>query len=330
MDIGNADIRSGGTMTERSRQSFMTRVGLKHFRLAVAIGERGSILQAASDLGMAQPTATKLLQDLEAELGAPLFVRSNRGVQPNAFGAAFIQHGKLMLAQMNHAAQQMDDLATGAAGRVAVGTVLAASAHLLPAAIARLSAVRPDVLIHVVEGANGYLMPLLAVGDLDLVVGRLSEFRHRDGIEQIPLYDESVCLVVRQAHPLAGRRALGLADLVDLAWVLPPPETTLRRQLDRAFHDAGLEAPRPQLESISLLTNRWLLRHTDMVAAWPRPVLDAELAESGLVALPLQIASMSGPVGVSRRRDALLSPAAEALIAQLQEIAAETARPPGG
>jgi len=51
-------------------------------------------------------------------------------------------------------------------------------------------------------------------------------------------YAEPICLVTRPGHPLFRKRRLGLRDLVNEPWLLPLPETTLRRQVERAFLEA--------------------------------------------------------------------------------------------
>ena len=312
----------------RTRDVVSSRVKLKQLRLVVALGDCPTIRHAAEGLNMSQPAATKLLKDLEADLGLDLFDRTNRGVVPTEYGGALIRHGKLVLAQLAHAAQELDDLHEGTGGRISVGTLLAASAHLLPTAIARLRQNRPHVSIEVIEGTNDRLMPALQAGDLDLVVGRLPEFRFRDELTQEPLYEERICAVVRAGHPLTARPSLTIADLAGAEWILPPPETTLRRQVERAFHDVHLDAPRPAVQSMSLLTNRTLLLMTDMIAVWPHHVIAEDVRRDTLAILPVALPPAAGPVGISRRRNGILSPAAQALVEALTTAAAEMRRVP--
>jgi DNA-binding transcriptional LysR family regulator len=305
-----------------AHEAISGRLKLKQLRLIAAIGEHASVLRAAEALNISQPGATRLLKDAEDDLGVPLFNRTNRGVVPTDYGRSLIRHAKLVLAQLSHAAEELDDLAGGMGGRVTVGTLLAASAIVLPAAICRLREKRPRVTVAVIEGTNDRLMPALRVGDIDFVVGRLSEFRFRDELVQEPLFHEEACVVVRAGHPLARRKRLQIAALAGCEWILQPPETTLRRQVDKAFHDAGLEAPRPAVQSVSLLTNRALLLATDMVGVWPRQVILDDVRRGVLSVLPVKLPAAAGPVGISRRRSVILSPAAQALAAELKVVAA--------
>ena len=302
------------------------RVSVRQLRLVTAIAEVGSMVRAGEAIGMTQPAVTKSVRDLERDLGVKLFDRGNRGVTPTAYGESLVRHAQRVLAQLEHAAEEIDDLAHGTGGRVAIGTLLAASAWLLPAAIARLRDQRPRVIVDVVEGTNDRLQPMLLRGDLDMVVGRLSEFRHRAGIHQEPIYSEDVVVLARSRHPLARQEPQSLADLQEADWILPPPETTLRRQLEKAFFDAGLDPPRCAVQSVSLLTNRRLLLDGDLIGAWPRGVATDDLAQGRLVALPIRLNEILWPVGVSTRKLAQLSPAAEALRSMLRAAGRDNSR----
>lgn len=300
----------------------LTRLKLKQLRLLVAVGHHGSILHAAREMNLSQPAATKMIKDLETDFEVQLFTRTNRGVVPTVFGDTLIRHGKLVFAQITHAAQELDDLAEGTAGRVVVGTLLAASARVLPMAIDVILKVRPDLVIKVVEGTNEVLMPALRSGELDLVVGRLPTHRHRSELTQQKLYDENIVAVVRREHPLAGQQGLGLADLAPYGWILPPAETTLRRQLDQHFVGRPDLTPRRVVESVSYLTNRALVLSSDVISVVPSQVAGADIASGAFVQLDWIVPVGAGPVGVSFRSQAGLSPAAQAFIRALVETGA--------
>ena len=296
------------------------RVSIRHLRLVAAIADGGSMVRAAEVVGLTQPAVSKAVRDLERDLGVELFVRGNRGVKPTIYGEAMVRHAQRVLVQLAYASEEIEDLAHGAGGRVAVGTLLAASAWLLPKAMARLRSDRPRVFIDVVEGTMDRLQPMLLRGDLDMVVGRLSEFRHRTGVHQEPIYSEDIVVLARPGHHLAQRRRLEVVDLEAADWILPPPETTLRRQLEKAFFDAGLDPPRCAVQSVSLQINRRLLCDSDLIGIWPRGAAEDDLRQETLVSLPVRLDKILWPVGVSTRKFDRLSPAAEALLCVIRDV----------
>ena len=296
------------------------RLKLRQLRLLTAIADEGTVLKGSQALNIAQPAATKSIKELEDALGVQLFDRSSRGVTPTDFGEVMIKHAKLILTQLRHAGEELQSLEEGLSGRVHVGTLLAASTSLLPRALARLRERRPGIAVTVAEGTIDRLMPGLRTGDIDVVLGRLPEYREREGLRQEVLYLDTVSIMVRADHPLTRRKALILADLVDQAWVMPPPQTSLRRQIDHAFRHEGLEPPRDVIESVSILTNHALLMSTDMLAAMPHQV---GTAQAGLVALPVALEGANSRIGATTHANVELSAAARYFMSLIHEVAAE-------
>jgi molybdate transport repressor ModE-like protein len=299
----------------------LTRLKLKQLRLLVAVGQHGNIQNAARNLGISQPAATKMIQDLELDFEVKLFERTNRGVVPTVFGDSLIRHGKLIFAQVSNAAQELDDLNEGNSGRVVVGTLLAASPSLLPIATQQLLRDRPKVAIKIVEGTNEVLMPALLSGEIDMVVGRLPSHRHRTQIEQEKFFDERVLAVVGPQHPLAGSGPVSFEQMMPFGWILPPVETTLRRQTDQYFVRQGQYVPTVAIESVSYLANRSLLRTHGFVGLMPAHVASLDI-EAGLLApVDWTVPFGAGPVGVSHRGVQSLSPAGMAFLGALREAA---------
>ena len=144
-------------------------------------------------------------------------------------------------------------------------------------------------------------MPSLLAGDLDMVLGRLPEEGRSSELVYEEFYAEPVCLVTRRGHPLTRKRRLGLRDLVHEPWLMPLPETTLRRQIERAFVEAGAAVPKNVIESVSILTNRVLLRKSDCIGVMPYHVALDDVEHGLLAILPVKLKSIEGPVGAILR-----------------------------
>lgn len=297
------------------------RLKLKQLRLLVAIAEHSSILHAAEEIFISQPAATKLLKDLEHDFDVQLFHRTNRGVIPTEYGKILVKHGKLILAQLSHAGQELDDLKDGLGGRVVIGTLLTASARLLPEAIRHLHQDRPNVSIIVRDGTNDILMPMLTSGDLDFVVGRLPEYRYRDSFTQEFLYHEDVVIVARTGHPLSGKNSVTIQQLAECDWILPPSQTTLRRQITAEFQNQGLPVPLNPVESVSFLANRSLILNTDIIGVFPADVVEKEIKSGEFSVLDSKLTTPVSKVGVSYRNIESLSPAAIAFLSHLKKVA---------
>jgi molybdate transport repressor ModE-like protein len=310
-------------MTRHSRivDRAITRLKLKQLRLLVAVGQYGSIQNAARELQVSQPAATKLIQNLELDFEVKLFERTNRGVIPTVFGQALIRHGKLIIAQVSNAAQELDDLNEGSSGRVVIGTLLAAAPNLLPKAIETVLTDRPNVAIKVVEGTNDALMPALFSGEIDMIVGRLPAYRHRTKLIQETLFDDRVVAVAGKQHPLAGKKSVRFSQITPFGWILPPLETTLRRQVDQFFISQDQYVPPIIFESVSYLTNRSLFQSRDLIGLMPDHVVSHDIEHGLLVEIDWQVPFGKGPVGVSYRGPDSLSPASAAFLEALRQAA---------
>ncbi|MCG1037830.1 LysR family transcriptional regulator, partial [Polaribacter sp. DS7-9] len=179
-------------------------------------------------LHITQPVVTRGLREIEDVLGVPLFERMPRGVEPTAYGLAFIDRARSVLAELRAAGEELRLMQSGQLGTVTVGTHLAGSNLLLPRAIAGLKAEHPRLTVVVREGTPDHLQQLLLTGDLDLTVGRLSP-TVPGRLEQERLHHEPIRLVARVGHPVVGTvKASSLAELLAYPWVFPVAQTALR------------------------------------------------------------------------------------------------------
>lgn len=297
------------------------RLKLRQLRLLAAVDEHRNILKASAALNIAQPAATKSIRELEDILGVSLFDRSSRGVTPTQYGGVVIKHAKLILSQVRQISEEVTSIAKGVTGHINVGTLLAASPTLIPQSVLKLKMDRPNITVTIIEGTNDKLMPALRAGDIDLVVGRLPEYREREGITQEVIYDEPIAIVTKKDHPLMKKSKVTFTELKKYDWILPPSSTSLRRQIESEFRNAGLEPPIQSIESISILTNFKLLSETDMIAAMPLHVAENN---DDIDILPISFISGANAVGISYRANHNPSTAVKYFIDAIKNVATET------
>ncbi len=322
-------------MGSRKRLPLSLARSLKLHQLAVfdRVAESGSIIAASRELAMSQPAVSKSLHELERHLGEPLFVRGNRGVTLTPFGSALEHHAKSMLAELRRLGDGIDAWKTGGSGRVAVGSLLTASATLLPETIVRLHDTVPDVTVEIHVGTNASLFPALARGDLDIVIGFVPELNgrvvrrdERVELTHVTLYDEELCVFADRDHALARRRKLTLRDLYSLEWILPTPDSIAYGTACAMFAKEGLDLPRRIVYSVSVLANVGLLTRRPMVALMPRSAVEPFVATGAVSRLPLGSLGVFGTVGYTLRADRETRGALERFIGALEEVGRDGAR----
>lgn len=313
---------------QRSEWFLQGRLKLRQLLLVSTLGELGNLHKSAERLAMTQPTATKLLQELETTMGVPLFERSKRGMTPTPYGVALIRHARGLLADLNGARQEIHALASGAAGTLAIGAMASTASVVLPRAVAALSARHPTLQISIVEGTHAMLVTSLKAGGLDLMLGRVMGGSEMDDLQCEVLYQDDFCIVSGPTHPLARSRRLTLKALVEERWVLPPPAAPLRQRLDILFMSQAGSRPRHAVESVSLLTNLRMIQESRMLGVMPTDIA-RHFAHSRLVAiLPVTLDDVFGPVALITRPGRALSPAAMAFIEALREASSRSPAPP--
>lgn len=293
------------------------RISLRHLRLMDAIAREGSLARAAERLSMTQSAVTKGLQEAEAVAGVPLFNRTSRGSVPTPYGERLVEHARTVLAQLRRASRELTELKEGH-GSITVGALPSASGGLLPQAIAQVMAERPQLRITVIEGPHDVLTTRLRRSELDLVVGRLPPRRLPDDVAQETLGPDRARLVVRTGHPLTQGTPPTLASLRGYRWILPHPDMALRRLIETAFQDGGLQPPEAHVESTAFLTNRALLLAGDFITVWPHHLADVEAAQGLVTVLPIELPTTERPMGAWWRAEAGLSHAGRLLVDALQ------------
>lgn len=120
-----------------------------------AVLDQGSFTQAAARLGTSQPTLSRQIATLEAQLGTPLFQRGARRLQPTPAALALADPAQRMLAAAQACALAADAVGTAAddlAGTVRLTASEVVSAQVLPALLADLAQRHPQIQIELVPG----------------------------------------------------------------------------------------------------------------------------------------------------------------------------------
>lgn len=210
---------------------------LRQLRYLIGISEAGSLLAASRILHIAQPALSQHIASLEHELGSALFVRSNRGMTLTDAGRTFVEHARIVLADVERAKNSVHLDQTDITGNVVVGlpttVALVATLPILKAARARY----PGIRLKLIESHSGFLREWLQIGRLDLTM--LFGAPVDAGLEQRKLLEERLVLVTSAAGQRSGRE-VALRTVARSPLLLPGKDHGLRRIIDAACTRAGL------------------------------------------------------------------------------------------
>lgn len=295
-------------------------IRIRHLLLLQALDRHRSLSQAARDLSVTQPAATKLLAQLEALLQLPLFDRGAKGMEPTEYGRIMIRHAHAAMGEIGAAHDALEQTALGAQGRVTMGAVVGSVPRLTSVALAQVLQRFPRLAVAVTVETSATLVPMLERGELDFVVGQIPASAQVDDLRFEPLVDEPLEIVASSAHRAARSRSVRLRSLLTDLWVVPPQGSPVRARLDSVFHSAGLPVPRRTVETASTLLATSLVQAVDdSVAVLSRDVARHYAAYARLGVLNVALPADLGMLGIITRPRLRLSAAALAVIDALRE-----------
>jgi LysR family transcriptional regulator, hca operon transcriptional activator len=186
---------------------------LRHLRYFVAVAEEGSLTLAADRrLHTAQPSLSRQIRDLEAEVGVQLLIRSSRGIELTAAGRAFLDHARLALSQVEAAGEAARRAAYPAKAFLMIGFLTGTELEWLPEAVRILRGELPNIEIVISSQTSPELAGALLRRKIDVAFMR-PEQQMPDLVFK-PLIKEPLIAVLRSDHRLAALNAFSPENLV--------------------------------------------------------------------------------------------------------------------
>ena len=155
---------------------------LRHLKYFIAVAEELHFARAARRVHIAQPSLSKQIQQLEQELGFPLFYRTKQRVELLDAGHVFLDEAQRLLRQAEGAIHAAGRAHAGQSGRLVVGFSPSAAAEVLPRILRKYRPRYPDVIIELSEITTRRSTELLLDNPLSVFRCNFSNFsrlRHR-------------------------------------------------------------------------------------------------------------------------------------------------------
>ncbi|AMW86297.1 MULTISPECIES: LysR family transcriptional regulator [Pseudomonas] len=215
---------------------------LRHLRYFIAVAEELHFGRAAQVLGISQPPLSQQIQALEQEIGARLFERTNRRVELSEAGRLFLQEARLVLAQVDKAADVARRAQLGELGELKIGFTSSAPFNSsIPQAIFAFRQAFPAVHLNLQEMSSTEVAESLV--DESIQVGLMRPLPLPDSLSVVELMREPLVAVLNAGHPLVegSERGLHLAQLAEEPFVFFPRTygSGLYAQLLNLARDAG-------------------------------------------------------------------------------------------
>lgn len=297
------------------------RIKLRDLHVLQAVADAGSMTRAAHQLAISVPVVSKAIADLEHTVGVPLLDRSPQGVEPTAYGRALMHRSVIAFEELRQGIKDIESLADPAAGEIRIGTTPPLSASFLSAVIDRMICRYPRIVFRVVAGGMEPQPQSLIERRVDLLVCRRYTVVEDDLLSFETLFESPYVVAAGKNSRWFRRRRIELAELVDEAWALPPPDNSFGPFVVEIFRASGLEFPRRAVQSTALEMRANLLKTGRYLAIVPEFWLQFPERHPFVRKLPVELPLASGPIGVMTLKGRTLGAAAQLFIETAREVA---------
>jgi DNA-binding transcriptional LysR family regulator len=207
----------------------------------VTVADERNFTRAAARLHLAQPSLSKQIHNLEHELATRLFDRGPGGVWITSAGEALMPYARRILADLDNAKVEVDDLLGLRAGRVRVGSLPSLCTTLLADTLRHFHHDFPGIKLLVEENSSRELIRHLGVGALDLAIIVLPLHRDDPDLLSVPLLTEELVVAVANRNTEITATSLRVSDLRDHPLVMFREGYDLRSTTLAACHAAGFD-----------------------------------------------------------------------------------------
>lgn len=185
---------------------------MQQVRYFVSLAQTLNFTRAAEQCNVSQPALTRAIQQLEHELGGPLFHRERNNTHLSELGRMMLPY----LESVHASTQAAKDAAKSAKKienvTMTLGAMCTIGPQLIADLIVRFQAEHPDVEVNVIDGEASAMIEKLEKGDLHLsIVGVPEELP--DTLHQLPIFTERFVIVLPRNHPWAEKNAIRVAEL---------------------------------------------------------------------------------------------------------------------
>lgn len=213
-----------------------------------AIAQYQNLTRAAEALYVGQPTLSKFLAGLEAELGLTLFEKVGRRYVPTYAGERYVARAVEILRMRDSLDQEMADILKREVGVLNVAFAGMRCSYMLPIVLPLFHELHPNVRINVFEGNSDLNDRRLLAGEVDAAFYTMASPRNPK-LEYIPLAREELLICAKRGHPLSAHArhdpdsphpSLELALLKDELVLMMLPEQRTRQIVDEILRERGI------------------------------------------------------------------------------------------
>lgn len=275
----------------------------------------GNITQAAEKLFLTQPSVTKHIQNLEDELGCPLFQRSRKGVTLTTEGQALMRRIEPAYKLIRLAEREIRSLQSLEEGVVSIAsTEMSFKSYVLPAMI-RFKEDHPGIRIRFANALNENMIRMLKEGVIDLTIIH-EPFQKEDFMELHLIEHMEECLVCGEKFRILNEQPLTPQQMLEYPFVSMPKGSSTEEYLNAYFSSFGLEF-HPEIELTTVELNAQALQSGLGIGTLPQIIAEPLIRSGKLYRIPVTEPFPKRDVYLITNKDLLPSRAVESFAEEI-------------
>lgn len=291
-------------------------VGLGQLEAFVQVARHRSFSKAAETLFLSQPSVSARIQNLEKELGEPLFRRNGRSVLLTEVGQTFLPYAERILQSVEAGLEALEALQNLNVGALHLGCAFSISTYVLPKLLKLFTAQHPRIEISTRTGRSEQVIRTLLADEVH--AGLVHAVPHPE-IEMIHLYDDEIVLVTDPKHPFARRRRVPVDAVVRQPFVFFAHTSNYFRLTSDIFRRANT-LPRAAMELDSLEAAKKMVEAGLGITLLPRVSVERELELGFLAEIEIEgVSPLRRPIAFIHRRNRRPNRVVQAFLETLQE-----------
>jgi DNA-binding transcriptional LysR family regulator len=218
---------------------WVIKMDLIHLVYFFEVARQENFTKASEALYVSQSTISKLIKNLESELGVALFYRTPKRVILTDAGQLLLTKAKIIIETLNSIHPELSDLTGTPRGRLKIGMSPMVQT-LFPQAIAEFKSLYPQIILDLIEVGSKKVEQGISEGTIDVGILMLPT-RGKEELVVFPFINDPMMLIVHPNHPLATKQLVDMYDLRDEPFVLFNEDFALHDHVIRKCHELGFE-----------------------------------------------------------------------------------------
>ncbi|WP_298390618.1 LysR substrate-binding domain-containing protein [Ruegeria sp.] len=215
----------------------MLHLSFRHLRVFGALMTSSTATEAAESLNVSQPAVSKVLSQLEEDLGIRLFERIKGRLYPTPEAHALYPEVEKVFGAMNAVERMTLNMRDSGPGRVSIAALPTMSNILLPEVISHYRNVMPNVRVSVQVLPSLSIVEKVMEGHVD--IGLLGDSTDVPTLNAEDLLECQCILIMPRDHPLCACDKIGLADTLDYPLISYFQDSPFGYRIKRTFEKQG-------------------------------------------------------------------------------------------